>query len=344
MRGWILDLYPGSPGEMVVWLKLQNGQAVRLVDCWAPSIFVAADNISDLETPLKIVGSDLAWTRVARKYEKVTDRERSDVVEAKLKDAKKTQPVAGRVERLGPFGTHRLYNVDIPPGQSYLYEHDLFPLAYCEVKQHDGTLEWDLRDDVWSYDYNLPNLRKVEVDVDIAREGKIARFTDSMEAITLKSDSGKITIDGGSEADKLLELVRTVGDTDPDFILTNDGDTFLFPYLVKRAQANGIAGELKLGRDATVMTLPSKGGTSYFSYGRIHYKPSAMKLYGRLHVDINTSFAYSEAGFEGLFELSRICRMPLQTSSRASIGKALSSLQFYHASKTDLLEIGRAHV
>ena len=85
------------------------------------------------------------------------------------------------------------------------------------------------------------------------------------------------------------------------------------------------------------MRLPSKGGTSYFSYGRIHYKPSAMKLCGRIHIDVNTSFAYSEAGFEGLFELSRICRMPLHTSSRASIGKALSSLQFYHASKIDLL-------
>jgi len=85
------------------------------------------------------------------------------------------------------------------------------------------------------------------------------------------------------------------------------------------------------------MKLPSKAGTSYFSYGQIHYKPSAMKLFGRVHLDCNTSFAYSEAGFDGLFELSRICRMPLHTSSRASIGKALSSLQFYHASKMGLL-------
>ena len=92
-----------------------------------------------------------------------------------------------------------------------------------------------------------------------------------------------------------------------------------------------------MDRDGTVMKLPSRAGTSYFSYGQIHYKPSAMKLYGRIHVDVNTSFAYSEAGFEGLFELSRICRMPLHTASRASIGKALSSLQFYHASKIGLL-------
>ena len=337
MRGWILDLYPGSPGEMVIWLKLEDGRAARLVDRWSPSIFIAADKPSDLDIPLKIVGADLAWTRTAWKYEKVTDRAKSEVVEAKLRDAKKVQQVAGRIERLGPFGAFRLYNADVPPAQSYLYEHDLFPLAYCEVTQSDDSLQWDLNDDVWAYDYAVPNLRKVELDVGIAKEGKIARFTDKITRITLAYGREQTTIEGGSEADKLLGLVQAVKEADPDFVLTNDGDTFLFPYLVKRAGANGLAEQLILDRDGTAMRIPSKSGTSYFSYGRIHYKPSAMKLYGRLHIDVNTSFAYSEAGFEGLFELSRICRMPMQTSSRASIGKALSSLQFYHASKIDLL-------
>jgi len=337
MRGWILDLYPGSPGEMVVWLKLEDGQAVRLVDHWSPSIFVSTDNIADLDIPLKIVSADLAWTRVVGKYEKVTDSSKSEVVEAKLKDAKKIQQVAGRLERLGPFGAHRLYNVDIQPGQSYLYEHDLFPLAFCEVTQNGSRLEWNLHDDVWAYDYVVPNLRKVKLDVEITKEGKLARFTDRIRAITLESDEDVVTIDGGSEAEKLLGLVETIKHADPDFVLTNDGDTFLFPYLVKRAEANRIAGRLVLDREGTTLKIPSKSGTSYFSYGRIHYKPSAMRLYGRLHIDVNTSFAYSEAGLEGLFELSRICRMPMQTASRASIGKALSSLQFYHASKVDLL-------
>lgn len=337
MRGWILDLYPGSPGEMVVWLKLEDGRAARLVDHWSPSIFIAADSVSNLDIPLKIVGADLAWTRTARKYEKVTDRTKSEVVEAKLKDAKKIQQVAGRIERLGPFGAFRLYNADVPPAQSYLYEHDLFPLAYCEVTQSGDNLEWDLNDDVWAYDYAVPNLRKVELDVGIAKEGKVARFTDKIATVTIGGNCGHKTIDSDSETDKILGLMRAIKEADPDFILTNDGDTFLFPYLVKRAEANGLAERLILDRDGTAMRIPSKKGTSYFSYGRIHYKPSAMKLYGRLHIDINTSFAYSEAGFEGLFELSRICRMPMQTSSRASIGKALSSLQFYHASKIDLL-------
>jgi DNA polymerase elongation subunit (family B) len=335
MRGWILDLYPGAPGEMVVWLKRENGEPVRLADRWSPSIFIGADAKSDFDVPLQVLRNDFAWTRVVRRRERVSDVRESEVVEAKLKDAKNAQRVAGRIERLGPFGTFRLYNADVPPAQDYLYERGLFPLAFCEVEQSGDRLKWELRDDVWAYDYPLPPLRKVTLEVEVAKQGKLPRPTDRIESITLESDEGKIAIEGHNEADKIIALIRAVREADPDFILTNDGDTFLFPYLIRRAEASGVA--LRLDRDGTAMKLPSKAGTSYFSYGQIHYKSSAMKLFGRVHIDVNASFAYSEAGFEGLFELSRICRMPLHTSSRASIGKALSSLQFYHASKIGLL-------
>jgi DNA polymerase-2 len=322
---------------MVVWVKREDGGAVRLVDRWSPSIFIGADNGSDFDVPLQTLRNDFVWTRTVQKRERVTDPGTSPVVEARLKDARRAQQVAGRIERLGPFGTFRLYNADVPPGQSYLYERDLFPLAYCEVEQKGGALRWELKDDVWAYDYALPPLRKVKLDVEIAKQGKLPRFTDRLEGIALESDSGRIEVGGSGEADKILGLVEAVRRADPDFVLTNDGDTFLFPYLIKRAEANGIGSMLVLDRDGIPMKLPTKGGTSYFSYGKIHYKPSAIKLCGRVHIDVNASFAYSEAGFDGLFELSRICRMPLHTSSRASIGKALSSLQFYHASKIGLL-------
>src|SRR5262249_36824177 len=265
---------------------------------------IAADHLSELDIPLKIVEPDLAWSRVVRKREKVTDTQTTEVVEAKLKDAKKALYVGGRIERIGPFGDYRLYNVDIPPAQSYLYENDIFPLADCEVTQSGDRLNWDLKDDVWAYDYVVPDLTEVKLDIEIEKEGKLPRYTDPMKSITLGTANGDIEIGGMTEEDKLLGLVDAVEKTDPDFILTKDGDTFLFPYLVKRAEAIGLGHKLKLDRDNTTLRSPAKNGTSYFSYGRIHYKPSAMKLFGRLHIDINTSFAYSEAGFEGLFELS----------------------------------------
>ena len=45
----------------------------------------------------------------------------------------------------------------------------------------------------------------------------------------------------------------------------------------------------------------------------------------------------NDAGLEGLYEISRICRMPLHTAARASIGKCLSHLQFYYATQKEIL-------
>jgi hypothetical protein len=43
--GWILDLYPGNAGEMVIWSKREDGQLTRLVDRWSPSIFITTNDV-----------------------------------------------------------------------------------------------------------------------------------------------------------------------------------------------------------------------------------------------------------------------------------------------------------
>ncbi len=322
---------------MVVWFKGEDGRTHRLVDRWSPSVFIAADDISELAVPLRVASSDFVLTREVSKFERITDTAMSTVVEARLRDARRAKQVASRIETMGPFGAFRLYNVDIPPNQSYLYEHGVFPLAYCEVTQTGDELQWKLLDDETACEYPLPRMTSLKVDVEVAKLGRIPRFTDMVGKIILAHEREKIVISEGDEPDRLLSLVREMRRIDPDFVLTKDGDTFLLPYLIKRAEAHGMAGQLRLDRDENALRLPTKDGTSYFSYGKILYKPSSIKLYGRIHIDVNSSFAYGEAGFAGLFELSRVCRMPMHTASRASIGKALSSLQFYHASRSELL-------
>jgi hypothetical protein len=73
MRGWILDLYTESPGKMVVWLKLENGETRRLVDRWAPSIFVASDGKQDLADLEKGTGREFSWSRRVMRLERATD-------------------------------------------------------------------------------------------------------------------------------------------------------------------------------------------------------------------------------------------------------------------------------
>ena len=50
---------------------------------------------------------------------------------------------------------------------------------------------------------------------------------------------------------KLLQLVYAIKELDPDIILTNAGDSYLFPYLIHRATINDIADTFILSRDKT---------------------------------------------------------------------------------------------
>ena len=249
MRGWILDLYTESPGKMVVWLKLESGETRRLVDRWAPSIFVASDDKKDLADLEKGKGKDFSWSRRVMKLERATDRAESEVLELVVDDAKKLAPLAEAVERSRPFGTYRLYNVDVPPEQMYLYENDLFPLAYCEVSETRDGLSWDIQDDIWACQYAVPSLRTVDVEVAIRKSGKMAKYSDPIESIRLKCGEESSVLDGGSEGDKILGLVEEIKRLDPDIIFTDDGDAFVLPYLVSRAQINGVADRLKIDRD-----------------------------------------------------------------------------------------------
>ena len=65
------------------------------------------------------------------------------------------------------FGKYRLYNVDLPPAQAYLYEHNLFPLALCDVYyDKNNTLKKIInRDNIWSTDYTVPQFRTAFIKV-----------------------------------------------------------------------------------------------------------------------------------------------------------------------------------
>ncbi|MGI0049546.1 MAG: DNA polymerase domain-containing protein, partial [Nitrososphaera sp.] len=257
------------------------------------------------------------------------------VLKLTLSDHAKAPATARCIERLGRFGEFRLYNVDVPPAQSYLYQHDIFSLAYCSVYSENSHLIWKLEDDVWDTKYKLHDFKKIHLGVRVKKKSGLPQFTDRIAAVIIKDGNDACEISSSSEADLLADLESTVARLDPDFIFTQDGDTFLFPYLVSRAEQNGTS--ISLSRDRIPLARPAQEGTSYFSYGKIHFKPTATRLYGRVHIDLHNSFIWDEAAMQGVYEVARTCRMPLHTAARASIGRCMSSLQFYHATRNDIL-------
>ena len=376
--GNILDLYPLND-KMVIWIKENHSNNIIRVkdEEWNHSIYVASDNKSDLTSLLSYIHSNdktmklVSCYKFTNQYERITDNQKSKVLRLELSDPTKATTLARSIERFGKvFGKYRLYNVDLSPAQAYLYEHNLFPLALCDVYYDKNNILQKIvnKDNIWSTDYTVPRFRTALIKVNIKKDSKggrnnsnsnnnkIIRYSDAIKSILISIGNDdnnnqfnngsnniihnrNIEIDSDSEEQKLNALEAEISRIDPDFIFTEDGDSFTFPYLIHRAKMNGNK-KLSLSRDSMTLQNPIKEGTSYFSYGRIYFKPSTTRLYGRIHFDQSNSFELSNetgGGLSGLYEISRICRMPLHTAARASIGKCLSSLQFYNATRKGVL-------
>ncbi|MEE9506746.1 MAG: DNA polymerase domain-containing protein, partial [Thermoplasmata archaeon] len=171
-----------------------------------------------------------------------------------------------------------------------------------------------------------PRLSQVEMGVRVRGRSRIKRFSDSIHSIKL----GNRIVRGRDEREMLLELAQRMGMVDPDVVLTRNGDSFLFPYLYRRAAENDVLEEFQLGREASLVNL-RREGKSYFSYGRILYRPPKYTLRGRIHIDTGSSFLHMESGLYGLIDLARISNIPPQEIAKLSPGTAVSAMQVNQA-------------
>ena len=147
--------------------------------------------------------------------------------------------MAKQIEAYGyRFGRFRLYNVDLLRAQSYFYDKDLFPLTFCHFDSKQST-NLKVQDNIYSTDYHLPIFKSMYLTISLKKEGKITKPTDRINSISVQLPNENIEIQKQSEADTTQELMNEINKMiDPDFIFTNDGDSFTFPHLVHRAKEN----------------------------------------------------------------------------------------------------------
>ena len=339
IKGWLFDVYPSGFGEIAVWVIGVNGERIRLTDKFQPNVYVSGKpaEMERLASGFHSNPNIASWTYVY-KYAKPTDSQKTKVIEVTLKDCRTIPAFTNEILKAGDYLRYAVHNCDLHGDRAYLFAHDLFPLAFLEVENGKLGLKYRLLDTVDSVNYSIPPLRIMKLSVEIAKEGKIAKFNDPVGSFQVSQTDKTIAIDSGGEVDKLLDLVKAVNELDPDVILTSGGDSYLFSYLTQRAHLNGVLEKFVLSRDNTPFTAKSSAvGRTFFSYGKVFYKAPTLRLFGRVHIDQNNTFILHESDFSGLFEIARICRMPLHTSSRSSIGSSMSSLQFYQAIKDDIL-------
>lgn len=336
---------------MVFWVKTIDDKILRLEDTeWKNSIYLSSLQIDIKQIVHRIVNGIGPFIHNYEFDYKSEFMQNSDsmgnefkVIKINLAKPLSSVYVANYIEN-NHQNVFRFYNVDILPEQSYFYSKDIFPLIFSTTEcDGSGNIEWHINkslDDVWLCDYHLPDFKSIDLIVIPNKNEKITKFTDRLDSIVIRHNKEITEIRSESESETLHTFIKELQKVDPDFIFTDNGDSFDFPYLLARAKANDIP--LFINREkAVALEKTYNRDITYFSYGKTYFRPAAMRLLGRIHIDLSNSFFISHTKgnerLHGLYEISRICRIPLHLASRASIGRCMSSLQFYYAIKRNLL-------
>ena len=215
----------------------------------------------------------------------------------------------------------RLYNSDLMLAAVYGWEKNVFPLAKVEVEADAGIVrELECRDDPWRVDYELPPLRVMQARLEGL--GRVNPQHGRRGALEIEYEGERQILDDADEpvAAGFERLLRA---RDPDLIVTEWGDATLLPGLMRQARRAGF--ELSLNRDRA--PAERHRARSYTSYGRVLFKASATTLRGRLHVDIHNSFIAHACELDGLWELARVTKLPVQYCARTTTGTGISYLQ-----------------
>jgi len=255
----------------------------------------------------------------------------------------------------------QLYNSDLMLAPRYCWEKGVFPLARVEIETE--TRGWGLgargsglgkespfftnpepripspevrgiecRDDEWAIDYELPPFRVMQIRLEgLAQvDPKHGR----RGALEVEIDSEWRVLDDADEP-VTVGFERLLRTHDPDLIVSEWGDSTLFPGLLRQARRRGL--ELSLNRDPACGAVERSRARSYMSYGRILFKGSTTTLFGRLHVDTQNSFVADQCDLAGLWELVRVTKLPVQYCARTTTGTGISYLQMELAYRDGVL-------
>jgi DNA polymerase II len=329
-QGWLFDVYPAQT-TMVVWLYQEDGALLRLEDPFRPRLY-ARGRSDDLQALARATLRTRVCSRCTlTKQREFWSRELVTVLALEVADYRMFPRL---LRRLPEFESRiTFYNCDLPLPQYYLYCRKLFPFGQCEV-EHDGRTIARIRGRESSTEqhYVIPSLRLLELQ--LTQDPLIPLQRGNTLQITLDGQRYECTTNDPAEL--LDQLNAFLTRYDPDLILTDYGDTAIFPALLRLARRHRMP--LALDREpAPIERRLVTEGQSFFTYGKMLYFPPAYPLYGRWHIDRAHSFLYHETGFAGIIELARLAKLPMQRAARASIGTILTSMQLDVAVQRRLL-------
>ena len=213
--------------------------------------------------------------------------------------------VAEAIEQQAQFDV-QLFNVDVRRDQRFMAENGLFPCGAENDSRYSTEFPHDL------------NIIELKVLVNPA----LSSLCSDVEVIHEYTE--RLT---GQTNDVLADLFVLVRSLNPDVILMPDADTWM-PRIQKEAQKHGLA--MPFSRNGKYRQMDAR---SYWSYGRVEHKESALIPDGRILIDTEQSFVYQEGGLDGVLMAARLSGLPPNLASRFTPGTLISSYEVYEAVK-----------
>ena len=328
LRGWLLDLYEDAVDGVRLWVISEEGERLSLHQPM-PITFFAAGEAEQLRALWKMLRRQEGVVSLSRELRRdVFLPEPIPVLQAVIDNPIRQSRLFREVQRQFPHLTY--YDSDIAVTTRHSACFGTFPMGFCTFEVDDAFRVQSLQvhNSRWDIAPVFPVFRvlNIEPDCDPARGSpKILR-------LRFQQHQKSLSLDRPGEL--LAYLNDVLEQFDPDFLLTQWGDNWVMPTLLKLATQVGIT--LCLNRDRQREVHWQKELT-YFSYGQIIYRAEEAHLFGRCHIDQRNAMMWRDYGLDGVLESARVTAQSIERAARVSPGSGISAMQMLTALEHQIL-------
>jgi len=315
--GWLLDVYAEDDG-INLWLLTHDDKRLHLHMEFDITFYAAGDFNLLRQVWKYLKEKDVKLERTVRRDLFLGER---DVMAVTTSNPAGLQKMFGELQR--QFPSLDYYDADIPITLRFIARTNTYLLGRCHVRFDDEWIQSiEPLSSPWEIDPTPIPLRILTLAPDCnpaIRKPKQLHVKYGQREYSLSLDSPRPF---------LIGLKADLQRLDPDLILTDYGDTWLFPQLGAWSEETGI--ELNPNRDENRQIMTRKAD-SYFAYGQVTYRGAQSHLFGRWHIDRKNAMSFGEYGLEGAMEQARVTGIGVQEMARKSPGAGITAMQMLTA-------------
>jgi DNA polymerase-2 len=325
--GWLLDIYAHPQDGGVVWLLEEDGRRRRLRHDF-PVSFYAAGASRQLRALERFLEAKPIPARLER-------TERNDLFDGRREVLAVHAQTPLAQESLFRWALRRFpgldyYDADLPLSLRYGAAYGVFPLGRCRIEVDEAGDIRDIQalDSPWELDPQLPELRCLR----LVPDADPSHRQPTSVIMHVQGQSHRLSL--APERALLVGLGAILRRYDPDLVLSDWGDTWLFPLLLELAKRHSVA--FTPNRDTSLEPRQRQEHT-YRAYGQTIHRGRQVQFYGRWHIDRLNAVMYAEYGLEGVLEQARLTGLPVQTSARKSPGAGITAMQVQVALRREVM-------